>query len=407
MGVKDKMGVRVIVQASSRSWSGGRDLCMATLDDHPVVYWTIKRILDHIPNAEVSIAAPAFDREGELDLLVNLFPPGTVAILYGHDASPLNRMVDVCRDLSDDEYIIRADGLNFCVDTSLSLKMLDLARLKRLDCVKMPDDFPVQFTSDIYRVGALRNLDKLLDTDTQAIYRVHPKFYMFMQKAAFRCAYLQELPQYSDDHLRQCRRAAQAIYVVPRLEVNERRIWSGDQLSFHYELALENLQPWMKVLDVACGDGYGARMLARQVTEVHGADSDAEAINQARQHTDILNVQFYVEDVTRMTFGDNEFDAVTCMETIEHVDDGPCLREIHRVLKPGGILILSTPQNRLGRVPVNASHVREYSLDEIVKSCSQCFTVKTVIGIKAGRIIVPDDPHGTNTVLVCKKEFLA
>ncbi len=395
---------RVIVQASSRSWSGGQDLCMATVDGRPVVYQTIKQVLAYVPDAEVKVAAPAFDRGGALEFLVDAFQLDTVSIFYGHDASPLNRMLDICQDLKDEDHVIRVDGLHFCVDIGAGLKMLDLAKADHLDCMKLSDDFPIQFTSDIYRLGALRSLDKILDVldkDTQAIFRVHPKFYMFMRKDAFRCAYLQEPPQYSDNWLRQCRRVAQAVY-VPSEEVNERRIWSGDKLSFHYELALEHLQHWMTVLDVACGDGYGTRMLAQRVAEVHGADIETEVIDQARQLTEASNVHLHVKDVTQMAFGSDEFDAVTCMETIEHVDDCAALREIHRVLKPGGILILSTPQNRLGHIPVNAAHIREYSLNEVVELCSQYFVVKTVIGIKAGRIVVSDDPYGTNTVLVCE-----
>jgi SAM-dependent methyltransferase len=284
------------------------------------------------------------------------------------------------------------------------MQMLDMAIASHLDCVKLPDDFPVQFTSDIYRVGSLRILEKLLENHTQDIFRVHPKFYMFTRNDVFRCAYSQELPSYPDDYLLQCREIGQGIYAEGRLEVNEERIWAGDQLSFHYELALEQCQPGMKILDVACGDGYGTRMLARRVNEVHGADLDPEAVSQARELTDLPNVEFHVEDITQMTFGSNEFDAVCSMETIEHVDDASCLREIRRVLKPGGILILSTPQNRMGHIPVNAAHLHEYSLDEIMKLCREYFTVKDIIGIKAGRIVVPGDPCGTNTVIVCVKD---
>jgi len=378
---------------------------MTIIEGHPVVYWTVKRVLENIPYAEVIIAAPGFDRGGGLESLVNVFPAGNVSMFYGQDASPLNRMLDACTDLRDEDYIIRVDGLHFCFDPSASLKILALARSDHLDCVKLPDDFPVQFTSDVYRVGALRKLDKLLTGHAEAIFRVHPKFYMSMRKELFHCAYLQELPQYSDTHLLECRRRAEPIFIIPRMEVNEpRRIWSGDQLCFHYELALEHLQPGMKVLEIACGDGFGARILAQKVAEVHGADIDAEVIAEARRRTNAPNVFFDVEDVTNMTFRLAEFDAITSMETFEHVDPHSYLCEVYRVLKPGGLLVISTPQNRMGRIPVNSCHVCEYSLKELLELCQQYFSIKTIIGIKAGRIIVPGDPYGTNTVLVCTKD---
>ena len=393
-------GPRVIVQASSRSWSGGRDLSMANVDGYPVIYWTIKRVFDAIPDAEVVVAAPAFDRGGELDFLVSAFPTHHVTIYYGHDASPLNRMVDVCQDLKDGDHIIRVDGLHFCFDTNSSLKMIEKARDKCLDCMKLPDDFPVQFASDIYRVGALRKLDRLLTEDTLA-FRVHPKFYMLRHEDMFHCAYLQELPCYSDDYLLQCRKSTKAIYSAPRLEVNEHKTyWQGNQLGYHYELGLEHLQPWMKVLDIACGTGWGTRMLAHKVAEVYGADLDAEVIEQAKQMTDAKNIHFSIEDITQMQFPDSHFDGVTCMETIEHIDARSCLAELSRVLKPKGILVMSTPQNRMGHIPLVAAHQHEYSLKEIVELCGRYFSVKRVIGIKAGRIFFEDDQFGSATVLV-------
>jgi 2-polyprenyl-3-methyl-5-hydroxy-6-metoxy-1,4-benzoquinol methylase len=282
--------------------------------------------------------------------------------------------------------------------------MLQQARENHLDCVKLPDDFPVQFGSDIYRVGAMRKLTRLLNAQGDSIYKVHPKFYMFAHLDQFLSSYARQVPGYSDEYLRRCRQIAQSVYRDPRLEVNESRIWAGDQLSFHYELAMQYLQPGMSVLDVACGDGYGTRMLARKIARMQGADIDPDTIAVAKKLTSSKNVLYHIEDVTNMTFGANEFDAITSMETIEHVDDRAYMKEVYRVLKPGGILILSTPQNRLGHIPVNAVHIREYSLDEITGLCSQYFTVKHVLGIKAGRIILPGDPYGSNTVLVCAKE---
>ncbi|NQV22146.1 MAG: class I SAM-dependent methyltransferase, partial [Rhodospirillales bacterium] len=126
-------------------------------------------------------------------------------------------------------------------------------------------------------------------------------------------------------------------------------------------------------------------------------------IDAARLENNPSNLTFHIEDVTQMTFDDGTFDAVTSMETFEHVDPDAYLKEICRVLKPGGKLILSTPQSRMGLIPVNFAHMREYSLDETVGYCGRYFDVTKVIGIKAGRVIVPDDPIGANLMVVCTK----
>ena len=393
----------VIIQASSRSWSGGPDLCLNLVEGKPVVHRTLERALEAFPQSQLIVAAPEFDRGGQLDLLRKEFTGSRVSIYYGQDDSPLNRMLAAAKDLTDKDFLLRIDGVHFCFDCTAAKRMLQQAERDRLDAVKLPDDFPVQFGSDIYRVGALRQLDNLLDQETQSVFRVHPKFLLFAEKGKFRCAYSEYLPSYSDDYLSYCREKAKSIYAVPRLEVNMQRLWIGDQLSFHYELAERYLREDMKVLDIACGDGYGTRMLSPRVAEIHGGDIDEENIAHARELTSETNVYYHVEDVTAMSFADESFDAILSMETIEHVNDIACLKELRRILRPGGLLILSTPQNSLGHIPINTAHLQEYSLERISALCAKEFTVRETIGIKAGRIVIDGDPFGANLVLICEK----
>ena len=393
----------VIIQASSCSWSGGPDLCLNQVEGRPAVVRTIERALAAFPQSQLIVAAPEFDRGGSLDALPVEFPDGRVRVHYGQDDSPLDRMLAATAELPESALLVRIDGLHFCFDTQAAQAMLQQAETCDLEAVKLPDDFPVQFGADIYRIGALRRLHGLLTSEADRVFRVHPKFYLFAHPQRFRCAYAATLPQYSDDYLRQCRERARAIYAVPRLEVNAKRLWVGDQLSFHYELAARYLRPGMKVLDIACGDGYGVRRLASCVAEIHGGDIDAETVAHARSQATAPTVHFHVQDVTATTFPDDSFDAVLSMETIEHVDDVACLRELHRVLRPGGTLILSTPQNSLGHIPINAAHRQEYSLKQITALCVEHFIVRETIGIKAGRIVIDGDPLGANVVLVCEK----
>src|SRR5262249_33646855 len=99
-----------LIQASSRSWSGGRDLCMASVNGRPAVHWTVERVFSRCRDARVTIVAPELDRGGELDQVRQAFP--TVEIFYGHDASPLDRMLAVCADHDDDDHFVRVDGLH-------------------------------------------------------------------------------------------------------------------------------------------------------------------------------------------------------------------------------------------------------------------------------------------------------
>jgi 2-polyprenyl-3-methyl-5-hydroxy-6-metoxy-1,4-benzoquinol methylase len=237
------------------------------------------------------------------------------------------------------------------------------------------------------------------------VFRVHPKFFMFHHPEAFRCRFAADPPRYGDATLWRARETAREIYRSPREDVNGRRQWSGDQLGFHYELARPRLAPHMKVLDLACGTGHGLRLVADAVREAHGGDADAEVVEQARAATTASNVAFHVVDALATGFPDASFDAVLSMETVEHVDGERFIDELHRVTAPGGLLVLSTPQNSQGRIPITATHEREYTLEEAIALVGRRFTIREVIGLKQGRIVVPGDARGHNTVIVANKRF--
>jgi len=122
-----------------------------------------------------------------------------------------------------------------------------------------------------------------------------------------------------------------------------------------------------KVLDVACGSGYGTALLANSAASVAGADVAREAVEYARQHYGSPNTQFIQADCFSLPFG-AQFDLVVAFEIIEHLQDAArFLTELRRVLTPAGVLLISTP-NRLyytdDRGVINPFHEREYSYSE-------------------------------------------
>ncbi|HKB10186.1 MAG TPA: methyltransferase domain-containing protein [Vicinamibacterales bacterium] len=395
----------VIVQASSMSWSGAPDMCMNEVNGVPVVWRTVEKVLAQIEGARVILAAPSADATGAFAGAPARFGGGRVTTHFGQDESPLARMIAATRALDADVLVLRVDGLHMFFDADASRAMLRLAAAGPLDCVKLPDDFPAQFTSDVYRVGALRRAEPMLPPRRDGdIYRVHPKFFLFQHPESFRCRYLPNPPRYDDATLRQARETARQIYRLPRQEVNGRRIWSGDQIGYHYEIALRHLRPEMKVLDLACGAGHGVRAIAASVREAHGGDLDAATIAEARAGTPEPNAFYHVVDGMGTGFDAGSFDAVLSMETIEHVDDEDrFVAELHRVLAPGGVLVLSTPQNSQGHIPITYMHEREYSLEQITSLVGRYFRIDETIGLKQGLVSVPGDGRGQNTVIVARK----
>ncbi len=137
----------------------------------------------------------------------------------------------------------------------------------------------------------------------------------------------------------------------------------------HNELAHYNRYRWAaanvsgRVLDAACGTGYGTRILSSRAIAVSGVDYHEAAIKVARE---TVPGTFVVGRLPDLPWPNEDFDAVVSFETIEHIaDDVGFLREIRRVLVPGGKLLLSTPNREREGAEPNPWHVREYALAEL------------------------------------------
>lgn len=390
----------ILVQAASRSWAGGEDFCLREFDGRPAVFHTIAAARGHFPDIPIRVIAPEFDRGGRLDAIACDLG-GDIAVVYGFDGSPLDRMLVATEHLPDAALVLRVDGLHFAADFELAATMLRLAAAQELDAVKTPDDFPPQLSVDVLRVGALRRARALIVGDDDP-FLVHPKL-LLATHPSFRAVRTEGLPAYAPEWLATVRaRAIEMVGGVERLEVGGAgRVGAGDQLSYHYELAMRHLKPSDRVLDVACGDGFGARMIAGGCASVVGVDLDEQSIALARSRDP--GGEYLVADATRMPFADAAFDAVTCMETLEHVPPSAFLPEVRRVMAPGGMLMLSTPQSRLGDVPFTPAHEHEFSLAELTEIVGAYFEIVERIGLKAGTVWVEGDPSGTNSFFVCRR----
>jgi SAM-dependent methyltransferase len=128
-----------------------------------------------------------------------------------------------------------------------------------------------------------------------------------------------------------------------------------------------------RVLDAACGMAYGTRILAEAgASEVVGIDLDEEVIAEVGA-TAGPNMTFDVGDLRQLPYDDDEFELITCFEAIEHVPDPDAvLDELSRVLCPGGVVALSTP-NRDVYSPGNPFHLRELTPNELEAELTQRF----------------------------------
>lgn len=135
-----------------------------------------------------------------------------------------------------------------------------------------------------------------------------------------------------------------------------------------------------KVLDAACGTGYGSALMASVAREVKGIDISSEAISFAKsRYGKLKNVTYQEASIEKLPFPDDAFDVIVSFETIEHVDEKIqqlFLFEIKRCLKADGILVMSSPDRKNYsdlRQLDNKFHIHEFYYDEYTAFLSNGF----------------------------------
>ena len=136
------------------------------------------------------------------------------------------------------------------------------------------------------------------------------------------------------------------------------KIWTGERLEtfitnetmtehlHRYALAMEFIAG-KKVLDIACGEGYGTNLMAKKALHVTGIDIDNASIENAKKKYTAGNIVFTTSSVLKIPATNNSFDVITCFETLEHINEQKeMLIELKRVLSPSGILLISTPDKK-------------------------------------------------------------
>jgi len=148
-----------------------------------------------------------------------------------------------------------------------------------------------------------------------------------------------------------------------------------------------------RVLDVACGSGYGLSLLGQAGARPFGVDVSMAAALEARGCN--LEARVLVADGTKLPFQDRSFDAIVSFETIEHLQNrGGFVRELSRVLRDEGLLILSTPNaihtRPLNGKPQNPFHCYEYTPEELRAALLPCFASTHLLGQSLDRrFLVP------------------
>lgn len=142
----------------------------------------------------------------------------------------------------------------------------------------------------------------------------------------------------------------------------------------------------LDVLDCACGEGYGSRLLAAAARRVDGVDIDAATVKHARRRYGAETLEFHAASALALPFADASFDAVVSFETLEHLaEHDELLTEFRRVLRPGGFLVLSSPDRKTYSDDTgfdNEFHVRELYRNELEELLGRHFPNYRLYGQK-------------------------
>lgn len=189
--------------------------------------------------------------------------------------------------------------------------------------------------------------------------------------------------------------------------------WTGERLttqinnsttSHHlhrYALAIE-LSTNKDVLDIACGEGYGSNFLAKNATSVIGVDINDETINHAKNKYIKENLSFIKGSADKIPVADSSIDLAVSFETIEHHSKHiEMFSELKRVLKPEGLLIISSPDKATYSKSIkneNHFHVKELHKKEFESLLNQHFKHVKMFNqnVSYNSVIVPEDGEGTN-----------
>jgi SAM-dependent methyltransferase len=150
-------------------------------------------------------------------------------------------------------------------------------------------------------------------------------------------------------------------------QLQETHFWFAGRLRLVAALTASDLRKRQRVLDVGCGAGATLRWLSDRGHDAVGIDSSSASLAHASRLVPAATLQR--GDAARLPFEDASFDGVLLLDVLEHVDDAAALAEAHRVLRPGGWLLVSVPAHAwLWSVrDRDAGHRRRYSRRAVLR----------------------------------------
>lgn len=174
-----------------------------------------------------------------------------------------------------------------------------------------------------------------------------------------------------------------------------------------YQWAAKQLPPGSRVLDAACGIGYGSFILASAGHQVVAIDIEPEAIAYAEQHYAHPNIRFICGSITDLESPPNSADAVISFETIEHVADPAPILAKFQLIAP--TLIASVPNEDVfphgGNVKFHHRHYRPHEFRELIEAAG--FSAESWYGQEGRESDVEPDVMGRTIIAIARRADVA
>ena len=289
-----------------------------------------------------------------------------VDVFFGSEIDIVDRTLRAAESLgaARDAVIVRTLLNRFYADPTLIDGMIRRLRESHSDFVMLPYDFDINFGADVLTLDCLRRVDRALADGGNAHERFRPWLFIEDHPDRFPSITFDEVPQYPPARLD----AIRASGLFPERDY-------ATYSRFTYELIAQQLKSSDVVLDLACATGEGTALLARGCSHVYGVDLTPAAVADARALHQAPNATYDVQHGSALTFPDGFFSAIVSGNTLERVDDDEAmLRSFHRVLQPGGRLMLESQllRRRPFNAPVSSQTRRQYDKDALLAMVTRC-----------------------------------
>jgi spore coat polysaccharide biosynthesis protein SpsF (cytidylyltransferase family) len=393
-----------LIQAHHRGWGGAQDFSLAQIDGRYAIEHVIERLAAMAKIEGVTIAVP--DEAGNA-IFRDIAARHGVSCFFGSRENVLERCAGAL-DAMGADIAVHVMGQHCFVDPQLLSDMLAFREAQGAQFVSLPDSFTPYFAGKIYTRALLDDVAAAIQASPaqdQALHAARFAAFVEHQRETFHALVYENTPRYDRDYLLKVRDIAQQIFTDDRMHVEAGEASAVSNPLFEsYELAAGKFGASDRILDIACGDGYGCRILSGHVGEILGIDINEALIAGNIRENATANVRYAVDNAFDLSLPDGAVHGATAMELIEHLPLDQVdvfVKEVRRVVRPGGLFVCSTPQNSFGDIPVVPWHVKEYAVDEFKTILGRQFSQVKIFSSKSGGGLAEGE-SGQKMVALCR-----